>query len=319
MNQQFLSFMTGSSSAGALTVRIETYDLLANVTLTLSVSGITSTETTSSLANKVYTQLSTYLVQQERNYPNTPPKASNSTIEAFLSYAEQAMVGMFNVTWTDHVVCIASQCDFAVSLTTNTTGSLIEIDSHPVLLDLAAAQTLNTVWEDDSGTALTNQQIINLLKYSSARLVAHLRNNIVLTTYLHNEICSGSDSIQFAKRPVRDFLPPHVRCWSVWSYVSSKYNFALDRRYGILKYGYSQPLVKAYEPFDYGNEVLIAYVSGYTKIPTILQQIVVDVSTSTSINSDYKSMAADGSKFEFFAPADTWKEWAIYLSEYYCA
>ena len=323
---QCISFMTAATGPGALQVQLQTYDLLANVTVTLNVSGIAGNETTFQLGQIVNTQLNTFLFQNKMAYQNIPPLGTSQIIPPFLSFPDQAYNAMFNVTWTEHVVTVMSQCNFSITITSNTIGCKTWVDWNPVLVDLPTAKTdgavLNILWEDPYGNLLSDDQIITNLVTASSKMCNFLRNNIVLTTYLYYEISNGQKSVFLPKIPVRDFFAPVIRRPIIFSIqqitanATVKSNFMLDRNRGELGYRFSQDFLYSVEPFDDGNEVMIAYVSGFQRIPSVIKEYTIKLGR-TARDSEFDSMQGEGSRFNFKSTENTLKGWAAWLSPYY--
>lgn len=327
LTQQFISFLTAASGGTTLGVTLETYDLLANVTFTLNVSGLTGSETTFQLGKITSTQITTYLAQQGMLYPNVPPLPTSSTIAPFLAFSDQAYNAMFNCTWTEHVVNVSSQCNFSISIATGQ-HNIIYVDSHPVLLDITTARTnenvWDTPWDGPTGAGLTDAELAVCISSASSEMVNFLRNNIVLTTYLQDTVIDppGGDSVNLNKVPIRNFFSPVIRRPSYYNVTQTgtlatiKSNYEPDTTRGRLTYRFYQPLVDAPQPFDSFNEVLIAYVAGYQKIPLVIKKYA---SALTTIAIDqYSEVGAEGSRFKNLPLNKVLEGWVNYLGDYFC-
>jgi hypothetical protein len=326
LTQQFISFMTAASGGTNLQFQLQTYDLLQNVTFTLAITGLSGNETTFQLGNIVSTQFTTYLAQTQMLYPNVPPLPTSSTIAPFLAFPDQSFIAMFNVTWTEHVVDISGQCNFSVSTIANTTNSYVNIDSHPILLDYPTLVSnnpgWNLLWEDQYGNIMPQNQIIQALDSASSEMVNYLRSNVVLTTYLHNEIADGGDSANLEKTPIRDFFAPVIRRPSYYNITQTgtlatiKSNYEPDRTRGILTYRFAQPLVDAPQPFDRLNEVMIAYIAGYQKIPLAIKKYTAKLAMLG--DNQYAQMQGEGSRFNIRTYQEILQDWGAYLESYGC-
>lgn len=324
---QYISVMVPPASSGTYNLELETFDLQANVTLTLAVSGVVPT-TSFNFANQIATQFTTYLAQNGMLFDNVPPNQPLQSTTPFLSFPDQPYNAMFNVTWTEHVVCIMSQCNFEVRVASNSTGANTQIDWQPILVDLETAEALavnlGSSWDDSCGDELTDAQKINVLKYASSEMVSALNNNIVLTTYLYYEITNGSDSINLYKTPVRDFFPPVIRPPDLFAtpqavyYASVKSNFALDRNRGILTYRFAQNFLFNYEPYDIYNEIMVAYIGGYQRIPSVIKEYTVKLSNLIAISDEYSEMAGESSRFKFRNINEIINSWGNMLKGYSC-
>lgn len=325
---QYLSFLTPATAASGLSIQLQTYDVPANVTLTLNVSGITGSETTFQLGQKVWTQMNTLLTQRSAIYSNVPPNNPNASKTPFLVFPDQNYSAIFNCTWTEHVVCLASQCNFSLTVSTNTIGCTTYVDCFPVLLDRATAtsyqDTWGILWEDQYGNLLSGTQIDRAIIAASNKLTSHLKNNIVLSTYLYYEITDGATSLILPKTPVRDYFAPVLRISTTFdasqiiiTYASAKSLLGLDRNRGILYYKFAQNLMyDPIEPFGTGNDVMLAYVAGYQKIPMVIKEYTARLSALINDN-EFTEMSGEGSRFKFKGIDETLNSWAVFLEGYY--
>jgi len=321
--------MTGATSAGSLYLTLQTQwdpNLLAPSTLTLAVSGITGTEGTQQLAGIVNTQLQTFLYQNNAAFLNVPPNNPNSTIPPQLTFPDQIKNILYNVAGCEHVVSIGGQLDFTLSINSTGCGSQTVVDSHPVLVDLQTAKDeaaiWGVVWEDYYGNDLTDQQIIDKISDASARLCAHMNNNIVPSTYIHYETGNGMKDIYLCKYPILDFFPPVIRrpiifaVQQVTSNATVKQNYIPERGSGWLRYRFAQDFVDNVEPWDNGNECMIAYIGGYWRIPRVIKSYVVKL--SKLVHSDeFKSVRGEGTDANYKSTVETLSSWANFLYEYF--
>lgn len=328
LTNQFLSVMASAASAGNLTLILETYDLQANITLSLSVSGITGTETENQLAFKCFTQMNTILSQNNYSYPNVPPSGQDTTIQQYISFPDQPMYPSFALTRTDHVMCVSSQCDFSLLITTNTTGAKIVVSSDPALLTVTQARNLRlglrANYEDMDGTPYTDDQLIQIIQAASSNLCSYLKTYVVATTYMYGEVTQGTKSVFTPKGPIIDFFPPVARrpngiftimIGIIWG--SYKSNFAVDKERNEIYYRYAQDFLFNLEPFDDGNEIMIPYIAGYKKIPPIIQASVVNVMNIIGID-EYDSLQGQSFKVTMHDKTEIYKQLALSLGSFFC-
>lgn len=326
--KQYISVMVGASSTGNLNFQFQTLNLLSNITLTLAVSGVTGTESTIQLAQKINTQVNTYLTQLGMVFKNTPPNLPTVSYPPYLYFTDQPAVAIWSVTNTDHVTCISGQTVFNLTLLNNDIGAKFVIDEYPVLMDLVEgknlARTWGAVWEDYYGNDLSDDDIIEHLSTASARMTAHLQNNIVASTYIHYTTGTGARSIRLNKYPIIDFYPPTIRRpiigQSVWQQTSSnstvKQNYMPDRETGWLEYRYSQDFVDNIEPFDRGNEVICAYIGGYYKIPKVIKHYTVRLAQLIR-NDEFKEIKGEGTEGKYQTTKEVLESWANFLYQYF--
>jgi hypothetical protein len=319
--------MTPAASAGALTVQLDTTDLQVNVSIVLNVSGITGTETENQLSFKVYTQLITYYTQNNYLYSNIPPGNFNSQFPPYLAFPDQIMLPLFSITRTDHCICIMSQCAFEVSTPVNATGSDIEILDVGVLCTLADAKNMipvmNLNFQDPSGNPLTDAQLIYMLKMASSGLIKFLRNFVVSSTILEYYIGFGTSTLFVKKTPMIDFYPPVIRRPTILSiqqlttFGTVKSNFACDRNMGSIYYRFSQTFLDNIEPFEDGNEIMIAYIAGYKKIPMIIKEYVMRFAGFLCSNNEYESSESEGFKTDIRSRDDVLGSFSAELHDYF--
>lgn len=272
MSTVFISVLSPVASANVLSFDINTYNLDSNISLTFSASGLSINDTCSQTAAKITTQLNTFFVQNEINFTGT------------CSYDDQAMQGKFLSTRSEHVSQSWSQCDFEITQNTNTTGAIVKIKSRPALLTVSEARTLASVtglsYTDADGNNLTDDQVADLICIASADLCSFLKNNIVVTPYLQHQITDWQYSVFLKKTPVRNFYAPQSRLPLIFSittaalYSTAKQNYSLDPATGELSYRFAQNYLYMYEPFDWQNEILIVYISGFFTIPDEIKNVL---------------------------------------------
>lgn len=328
LTQQFISVMSSANSVGALDLNLTTYDLQANISLTLSVSGITGTETENQLAYKCFTQLNTRLAQLGYQYPNIPPININTVVQPYLAFPDQVMYPFFSVNYCDNIVNIAGQSNFSVSVTNNATGAKVVSSNNPILITLAEARYkarwLGLSFLNADGSAYTDNQLTDLLQMSSEYLTSFLNNYIVPVTYMYYEITQGTRSVFVQKGPIIDFFPPVARRPSFlfslamgFIFGTYKGNFAIDKSRNEIYYRYAQDFVLNYEPFDDGNEIMIPYIAGHKQIPNIIKDYTLNFINLLQLQ-EYKSMQGQSFRWEVFDRFKIYQQVGTVLGKYYC-
>jgi hypothetical protein len=303
-NNQYISIVSNCAASGSLVFTIETQDLASDLSITLNVSGLIGTETSTSLASKIYTQLNTTFVQQEINFDGS------------VFFPDNALEARFDANRTEHVINIFSQCNYSISVV-NTTGADIVIADHPVPLTIEELDRFCTatkkVLSSSCGDDLSDEGKVDLLTLASAGLCAYLNNNIALTTYLYSEVCKGTKSIFTNKKPLRDFWAPTVRRPYGMAFIlqsapsldpDNKVNYAIDSNREEIYYRFAQDMFESYEPFDDGNEVLLPYIAGYPKFPTVIKQCLLQFIGFIDYDPTTKSYKAEGFEHVMNSPSD---------------
>lgn len=292
---QYLSVMVGPAASGSLELTLDSYDLDANISLAISVSGISGSEDPNDLAFKIQTQLNTALVQNDYRFAGE------------LYFADQSRTARFDVNRTEHVVSISSQTSFNLSLGASTTGAKLVIEDFPVpaTVDEVEKQYLfKGPLQDYAGNTLSEDNLIEKIKIASAALIQYLSNNIVTTTYIDYQICYGTSSVFTRKYPLKDFYIPVIRRpdgyyfaydSNLISPLGPKAVYGIDKgNYREIAYRYAQDFFHAYEPFDKGNEMMLAYKAGYDRIPHAIKQALVLFMDMIDYDPTTKSYTVEG-------------------------
>ena len=309
---QYLSVVTPAAASGSVVIRLESYDLETNVIINTTVTGIAATATCSDIAKSIYTQINLSLA------------AATATFDTIVC-PTQDMVAKFNVTRTDQVLCIMSQCQFDAKIVSAPSGVNIDVGDNPIFLTVTEADDMSAVPEADceTGTALTTAEKILWIKRASARLAAFLRNNIVLSTYLHNDIASGNGSVFVQKRPLANFFSPAIRYKYYTTYptalvymVTRSRFYVGNRSIGEIADNEHQLLVDTRQPFNEGNEVIIAYTAGYQHLPMIIQECAAKFSYFLSTNGELKSESIEGISNDYRSIPEVLQGFVPFLREY---
>jgi hypothetical protein len=268
----------GASSGGGLAVTIN--DRTFSNALTYAVSGLTGLEDEKELANKTAVQLLTWLIQN--NQALTMDYSNNSAPY----YVDLPSVQQYNVTSTDHCICVWGQSSFVLSAS-STMGNIINNGNNPTLVTVPQCREIATITgldlADNNGNDLTNAQVAKLLELASAKLIGFTNNKIVLSTYFQEGTFSWEYGIRLKKTPVVDFLSPQVRqpiafnLFSAVTFSTVKQNYNMEPDTGWLVYKYAQNMVDWPEPFSPFNDVIVVYVAGFGTIPQDIVNSIVQV------------------------------------------
>lgn len=282
-NLQFISVLTVPASSGQAVFEIKTYDASTNIILTLTATGLNTTDSENAIAKKIYDQFNTLLTNNSANF--TAPV-----------YGADTPAAKFRAHRTEHVISIFSESQFSVELLSNTTGNIIYIDNVPIPLTISEAQSLGAIqgqqFKDFDGNNLTNSQIADLLAASFAEFVAYTNNYVVMATYVHEEEGIGDDAIQLGKRPLVSVDIPQIRRpifltnIAQETTVSGMFIYIVNRELGWIQYKFAQDILFNYEPFDKGNEIKISYVAGYKSIPLAVKSALLRLTTLYQHDAD---------------------------------
>lgn len=270
-NRQYLSILTVPSSAGNLGFTLTTIGASADLTITASVTGITTSHTESDVAKLFYDQVKIIIAQYGANY--SPPASAIPNVP----------LAKFQITRTDHCVCLWSQAVFNLKITSNTTGAITSIRSNPTLITVTDALLYGAVM-NQTFTGLTNAQIALLMELISDEVISVTRNKIVASTYLLDTWVNILDGYRLPAYPVITTDDPFVADpWQIFSISEYSTLDESDRyliqRDGWIMYRNSQYLVfDDSDPFALGNEFRITWIAGYDHIPNTVKMALVKVS-----------------------------------------
>lgn len=312
-NRNYISVLTPPVSGTELYLTLE--DFTFDNVFTLAVSGLLTTDNEIQMSNKVATQLTTFFQQNNIQFNGVP------------TYVDLPAVQQYNVTRTDHCTCVWGQSNFTISASSDT-GSIIHIDNQPTLLTVSDIRTLAPMkgvdLTDDNGDDLTDSQVAILSKLASAKLIAFTRNPIVLSTYLEEKMGNGEWGIRLNKSPAVDFFPPQVRqpiafnLFSAVVYTTVKGNYILERS-GYLTYRFGQSLVDYPQPYDFLNDIIVAYLAGYPTIPVDIDNVILELLPviQAQIPPGVESMKGGTFSISFGGVQDVFNNLMISLRPYY--
>jgi hypothetical protein len=231
----------------------------------------------------------------------------------------------FNITQTDHILCIWSQCQFRLTVLGNTCGNFIVINETPVFPTLAditnIAPVLGVDLTDNNETQLTPQQVVYLATVASAQLVRLINNNIVISTYMHEEIGRNTGTLRLKAVPVINYDMPQVRRPYIIGITSilitkSPVAYQVDRQLGLLNYRFTNDLIEISEPFQQYNEIKCTYRAGYLNIPQLIKEKVIQLMGLSLEDINVNILKGGSGSVTFFKPIETYRWIIMLLREY---
>lgn len=293
-NRVFLSILTPAASSGSIGLSLTTIGASSDITITALVTGITSGASEIGIAKTIASQLNTTISHAGANY-------SGSVVS--LPGVPQAT---FQITITDHVICIWSQAVFDASLTSNTTGAILTTRAKPVLVTVANARSYGSVM-GQPWTGLSDAQVAVAVGILCDEITTGLRNNVVMTTYLLDTWVDTLDGLRLPAYPVVTTDSPYViDPWTIFSISSVifplPFNMFIIQKDGWIMYYQAQNLVfDKWDPLARGNEFRITWVAGYDHIPesVIIALIRLSPFFLSSSASIYDSLKGGTSSVKF--------------------
>ncbi len=283
----YISVMTPAASDGSFNIQLETFNAELNATFVAVITGIGAGDSEISMARAIQDQLNVLLSSEGFLYLGVP-RISSEELEA-----------TWQVTRTDHVVCIWSECNFDTSVS-STTGCIVRTCEIGCLLTNAQALRLAvpnavTLVSKTSGAAFTAEEIADVVQSASAELCGNIRNNIVLSTYLGEFRGKDTTSIMLRPLPLYQVDNPRVR-FKNGIYLAdiqwSKNQFNKIKRSGEIANIWHRIDVRTRDPYSMDNEVRISFVAGENHIPIAIQKAVLLLSEMS--NNDRKGLRSLG-------------------------
>lgn len=311
-NRQYLSVMTVPSSSGTLSFTINTYDTTPLITLSASVTGITSGESEKSVANKIKSQLSIILTQNNLKFNGSITELSSTT----------GPEETFRLTRTDHVVCFFSEAQFSIDIT-NPTGSIIMIDPNPALITVTDAIAYGGAL-GETYDGLTNQQIAYLILLASSQIVSIINNPFVLSTYVHEHWGRWDESIKLEYTPLASVDNPRINRPDILSFLSVVSTsepltvYDIQAKTGWIAYKYAQEVFNAYEPFDDNTGFRISYVAGEKSLPAALKKAIIEMTSHiTDLAEGLKLLQGGTFQVQFSTTTDQMRAILLPLEPYF--
>lgn len=284
--------MTPAASSGSISYTLQTFDAISNLVITDVVSGITTSDSEKGIAKKVLDQINTTICMIGASYNGTPVLVGESAS------------AQFQLTRSDHVVCIFSQSQFQLDITDDTTGAIYSVRSSPALTTVADVQKYSTIL-NQSFSNLTNAQIANLIELVSDEIVEDCRTPIVLSTFVTHVVTNLYDGYQLPIYPVYDMDNPSInRPWTILNFVDVSVSDVTTRyhiqRDGWIVYKYPQNLVYVTnDPYEKGNMWMVSWVAGHSQIPEIVKRAVAKITPFYTSFSMYEELSGGTSRVKF--------------------
>lgn len=272
--RKYLSVMTPASASGSLSFTLQTYNASPNVTLTVTVTGITAGMPEEVIAGTICNQASAAMVAQ------------GSLFQGWIGTITSPVTGAWQTAFTGHVVSLFSLAQFAVlNVTDIGTGVIVFEDSSPVLCTVNEAlmdgPLSSQLLQACGGTALSTSQIINLLAMASADVCAITRNDFIQSWYVFQLTTNITNAIRFPNYPVVfyynpfDIRPTIIQIAAQVAIFDLPTRYSVDYQTGWCTFRYAQDLLFNYEPFDMNNQWFCAYLAGFYQIPREVKTAVL--------------------------------------------
>ena len=270
-NSQFISITTPPITSGDLVFSLETFDAVPNIAISISVTGILSSDTEEQTAIKITDQFTEQL--EPYAYTGTPV------------FSEDSFVVGFRMGRTQHISSIWAQCTYSLVLDDNSTGALIKISTRPALMTVEKAQELAAIkgfeYTSSDGTPFTDNQITDLILRGSSQICSFLKTNVAITTYLNS--FRGQDNKSVFTKPTpgiyRDTVlvrrKAYINLYTNPTYMT--FTFFWNRQTGELNYRPTSQVVNTKSPFDLDNEVHVTFTSGYNPVPEDILWALTDL------------------------------------------
>lgn len=299
-----------------------TYDADPNVSFSIPVS-LTAGHGEVQTSIDIITQINDYL--NNNYYTDTNGNPQLLQYNGSATFSNQLTAPTFRPTRTDLSTCIWSQAQFELTLTSNTSGAIIKLTPKPVYVSITEAKrfapVLGVDYSDIDENFLSDDQLGLLLELASDQVSTIINNNIVSSTYLHEEAGRRTGSIFFKVRPGQSFDLPQMRrpyIIGVTSILITKspvaYNF--NKRTGELQYRFTNDLIEISEPFDLYNEIKGTYIAGYLNIPVCIKHAVINFATTILEDPNVRSLKGGSLEVNFVPPLEALRYTMTLLREY---
>lgn len=293
-NKVYLSCLTPAASSGSIAISLSTIGASADITILVSVTGIAAGASELTIAKAVANQLHSAIVTAGAQYSQVPVS---------LPGVPQAV---FQLTITDHIICIWSQAVFDATITSNTTGAALAIRAKPVLTTVAKARSYGSVM-GQSWSGMSDTQVGVILGILSDEITTAIRNNIAMSTYLLDTWVDDLAGFRLPVYPVMSTDSAYVLDpWTLYSVTSLlnpiPANIFMIQNDGWIMYYQTQDLMfDQWDPFAFGNQFRITWVAGYDHVPesVIIAMIRLSPYLLSSTSSIYDSLKGGTSAVKF--------------------
>lgn len=257
----FLNFMSAPASGGSISLNLQSFNASANVNLTLTASGLTTGMAPDVCAQTAITQLNVQLTQYGINF-------------GIPQITGQIPSALFRLARTEHIINFFSECQFDLTVETNTTGAFIEVNREPILATLDDFSSLSSLMA--AGATLTDAEKVLLLKVASGLITSYTNNLLVIAGYVQsfNGFYQRSFFLNLGL-PVQSFDPPRIvpptigmyMVWTLWYLVYPWLRWNLNPITGELFFQPNNNLINNMEPSSLNNQIKVSYQAGEWKIP----------------------------------------------------
>ena len=254
-----------TSASGSFAFTLQSFNAVPNVGLVLTATGLVSGMTEDQVAHTINQQASAQIAGAGVYFNGYLP-----------TFIVNPVTAMWAVAQTDHVMSVYCPASFSMTEASNTTGAKIRIGTSPILATVNEALTysplLNSVYSTCGG-ALNTDQLIDLLDMASADTVSILGNTIVTDYYVFQFTTQQTNSIRLPAYPVQYYYPPFMVRPVIYPLASPQSSFALQSLFtvnsgdGWMTYRFAQDMLFNYEPYDWNNMFIMAFISGFYHIP----------------------------------------------------
>lgn len=295
---------------GEIELTLESYDAIPNLTLVMSVTGISTEDTELDLAKKIFNQVNTIITQTGNLFQGTP------------LYITSDLVSTFRPTRTDTVIDFFSQTQFDLVLTGNTCGAKFNILNNPTFLTVAEAKAFGAIYGqdflDDDGNTMTDDSIALLMGMVSGTVSTLMRNPVIACTHVHECVGNNTESIELAYKPILKMDLPFVRRFTTYAMIEEPEQDLMAKYFptsenGYVFYRYAQNIIQDDgDPYARGNNIRFSYIAGWKSIPTELKAAIVKISTIADEDQEINQLK--GGTFSVNLSSDTAKVFSLYLS-----
>lgn len=266
--------MTPATGSGSMSFTLQSYNSCPLVTLAISVTGITAGMPESVVANTICTQASAQM------------DAAGHLFKGWIGTITSPVTGAWQTQCTEHVVSLFSIAQFSIlDLTDSGTGAYYYTDSSPVLCTVGDAlkdgPLSNQMLQVCGGTAMTTDQIVNLLAMASADVCALTRNDFIRSWYVFQWTSNLVNAIRFPNYPVGFFFNPFdirptiIQLAAQVAIFDLPVRYSVDYQTGWCTFRFAQDLLFNYEPWDMNNQWFCVYLAGFYQIPREVKTAVL--------------------------------------------
>lgn len=302
--------MTAPASSGSIDLTVSTSGASADIVLTLSATGLSTSDNEIKVAKNIYNQVMVQLIQNNALY--SPPAESLTSLPP----------ATIQITRTDHVICFWSQSILDIEVSSNSTGAIFNVGTGGSLSTVSEARSYGPiVGQDYSG--LSDTQLANLINAISSEIISISDNNFIASTYMISARVDDIVGFKLPHYPVQKIDSPLIADpWTVWNVNSYRVvdltsNYHLDSK-GYINYRYAQNVVHDdFNPFGLGNEFRITWIAGESKIPTTVKMAIAKLGAFYINYSFYEELKGGTSSVKFKDEEKEKKTIFLTLSDYF--